>query len=170
MVKRGQIWVETVIYVLIGLVILGIVLASSMPKIKEGKDRLVIEQIISALSDVDGKIYETGVAPWNKRIVQLTVSSGEFYVDPENDEIGWILDSSYAYSEVDKDVVMGKINVLTSNGSPYRVKLSIKYVFDISSGESSNVFKFASSPNPYRISIENKGIVDGKTKIDIIVV
>ena len=36
--KRGQVWVETVIYTLIGLAIIGVVMAAALPKINERKD------------------------------------------------------------------------------------------------------------------------------------
>jgi len=37
--KRAQVWVETVIYTLIGLSIMGVVLAVAIPKINETKDK-----------------------------------------------------------------------------------------------------------------------------------
>ena len=44
--KRGQIWVETVIYTLIGLTIIGLLLAVSKPQIDKQKDKALIEQKI----------------------------------------------------------------------------------------------------------------------------
>ena len=44
--RKGQIWIETVIYTLIGLALIGLVLAILTPKIKEFGDRQIIEQTI----------------------------------------------------------------------------------------------------------------------------
>ena len=59
MVKKAQIWIETVLYTLIGLALIGIVLTIVTPKINEQKDRSVIEQSIEALNNFDSKITET---------------------------------------------------------------------------------------------------------------
>ena len=55
-IVRGQIWVETVIYTLIGLALMGLVLAFVMPKINESKDRIILQQTITSLNDIDEKI------------------------------------------------------------------------------------------------------------------
>ena len=56
--KLGQIWVETVIYTLIGIAIIGIVLAIAQPKIEAKKDEVIIEQAIESLGNIDEKIGE----------------------------------------------------------------------------------------------------------------
>ena len=45
---KGQIWVETVLYTLIALALIGITLAFVMPKINESKNNLIVEQTISS--------------------------------------------------------------------------------------------------------------------------
>ena len=40
--RRGQVWVETVIYTLIGMAVIGLVLAGALPKINEKKDEIHI--------------------------------------------------------------------------------------------------------------------------------
>ena len=44
--KKGQIWVETVLYTLIGLALIGITLAIMMPKITQSREKVVVEQSI----------------------------------------------------------------------------------------------------------------------------
>jgi len=65
--KSGQAWVETVIYTLIGLSIIGIVLGVATPKIKELTDKAIIDQTISAMNDLDNKIVAVQVAAGNSR-------------------------------------------------------------------------------------------------------
>ena len=54
--KRSQVWVETVIYTLIGLAVIGILLAAAKPKIDEMRDKLVVEQTIDSMNSIDEKI------------------------------------------------------------------------------------------------------------------
>ena len=56
MEKKGQVWVETVIYTLIAFVMIGAVLAFVRPKIEEFQDKAVVEQTISALEDINSVI------------------------------------------------------------------------------------------------------------------
>ena len=42
--KRAQVWVETVIYTLIGLVIMGLLIGVTTPKIKEMNDKIILGQ------------------------------------------------------------------------------------------------------------------------------
>ena len=54
--KKGQIWIETVLYTLIGLSLIGLVLAFVTPKINEARDNLVIEQTKDVMKIFDDKI------------------------------------------------------------------------------------------------------------------
>ncbi len=74
--KRGQVWVETVIYTLIGIAIIGIVLAVAKPKIEAKKDQVFIEQAIASLGVLDEKLYEVQTATGNRRVVDLKIGKG----------------------------------------------------------------------------------------------
>ena len=68
--KRGQVWIETVIYILIGLSLIALVLTFVMPKVNEQRDRLIIEQTIASLGFLDDKINEViDIGKDNKRLV-----------------------------------------------------------------------------------------------------
>ena len=67
--KKGQVWIETVIYTLIGISLIALVLAFVMPKLNEKKDKLVIEQAAGALRELESKIDETiENPPLNRRL------------------------------------------------------------------------------------------------------
>lgn len=154
--KRGQIWVETVIYTLIGLAIIGLVLAGALPKINQKKDEMTISRSIEALGEVDNKIYEVSRAAGNRRVVNLEIRKGAFIVNPIDETLSWVLDSSFAYSEVDLTVPFGNINVTTTQDGDYEVTLKIGYNMDLRyEGEVEKRFDIA--PTPYRIVIENLG-------------
>ena len=51
--NKGQIWIETVLYTLIGLVLIGVTLAIVMPKINAARDRILVEQTASSMGVID---------------------------------------------------------------------------------------------------------------------
>ncbi len=164
----GQVWVETVIYTLIGLAIIGLVLAASLPKINEKKDEIMIEQSIEALGNIDNKIYEVQRAPGNRRVVDLEVRKGALVIDMEADTISWELDSSFEYSESGVSVPLGRLNVTTTSGEPWKVELKMSYDMDLRfEGSSFGVKRISVSPTPYKFTIENVGEMDGNIVIDL---
>lgn len=157
--RRGQVWVETVIYTLIGLAIIGLVMAAALPKINAKKDEVVIEQSIEALNNIDDKIYDVvNKGTGNRRVIDLKIKKGRFIVDMEEDSISWILDSSFQYSEADIPVSMGRLNVTTITGDPWKVELKLKYSADIQyDGDELGTKELDVAPTPYRFIIENGG-------------
>src|SRR3990167_8627253 len=100
MMKKGQVWVETVIYTLIGISFIGVVLAFVTPKIQEYQDKAIIEQTIDSFNILDKKINEVLSAPLNTRIVEFQLKKGKIYFDPIREEVYFVLDNSRAlYSE-----------------------------------------------------------------------
>lgn len=169
--KRGQVWVETVIYTLIGLSLIGIVLAVVTPKINEYKDQTIIDQTIQSLNVIDSKIQEVTQAPGNKRIVELSLERGDLYFNSEEDTLYYVLeDSRIIYSEPGTWVSIGRLNVLTEEGSnSNKITLSLEYQQDLTFEDSNTgEEKFSPASVPYRFAIENKGFSGvGRTNIDI---
>jgi len=167
--KRGQVWVETVIYTLIGLAIIGLVMAVALPKINAKKDEIVIEQSIEALGNIDDKIYEVQRAAGNRRVVDLEIRKGEMIVDLEEDSISWVLESSFKYSEVDIPVPLGRLTVITRIGNPWEVELKMNYSMDLQYEENNfGTKQLDPAPTPYNLMIENGGKNnDGNIIIDL---
>lgn len=168
---RGQIWIETVIYTLIGLAIIGLVLAGALPKINEKKDDLIIGRSIEALGNIDDKVYAVLSASGSRRVVNLEIKSGSFIVNPAKDTISWIIDSSFEYSQVGKSVPFGRLNVTTTKDGDYEVTLELKYDnLDLNyNGQDVDEKRFNIAPTPYRLVIENigKDAVTGRIVIDL---
>lgn len=165
--KNAQVWIETVIYTLIGLAIIGLLLSVSKPKIDAIRDKILIEQTIDSLNEINTKIYDVQIAAGNKRTMQLKVSKGKFYVNGTSNEIGWTLDSNYQYSEVNRLVTLGNLYALTEEAGPYNVKLSMNYTVNVSHERSENYVQFDASPAPYTIVIENRGIPSGGSVVNV---
>ena len=68
--RRGQVWIETVIYTLIGISLIALALTFIAPKISETQDRIAIEQTINSLNELDTRMNAKG----GKRI-SLTILS-----------------------------------------------------------------------------------------------
>jgi len=155
--KRGQIWVETVIYTLIGLTIIGLVLAVALPKINAKKDQIMIDQSIQALTNVDDKIYEVQRAVGNRRTVDLKVGKGKFIIDMDEDKIRWVLNSRFKYSEPGMAVPLGNMEVTTKAADPWEVTLELSYSVDLQFDQKVDGIKeLDAAPAPYKLIIDNK--------------
>ena len=158
--KGGQVWVETVIYTLIGLAIMGLILAMAKPKIDCKKDDMVIEQAKEAMRNIDGKIYEVQRASANRRAVDLTIGRGKITVDMDNDAIYWEIEikCKEPYSEPGLVVPESILNITTVISTPWKVILGMGYGVDIQyDNKSVGTKDISAAPTPYRLIIENKG-------------
>lgn len=163
--RKAQIWVETVIYVLIGLALIGLVLGFIVPRINEAKDRLVVEQSIGSLNAFDEKINSALTAPGNVRTLDFTMKKGEFYIKADEDTIVFVFDGlEKAYSEPDSVIEFAKVEEVTRKvqGS-YSVELTLSYSgeFDLRYADSEEEKKFTQSATPYKFSIINQGVDSG---------
>lgn len=172
--KRGQIWVETVIYTLIGLAIIGIVLAVAKPKIDSKKDEIVIDQSIESLRNIDLKISDVITnGQGNRRLIELTIGNGKIFFNLDNSTVSWVLDSSFEYSEQDVPISLGdKFTVTTVKGHPWSVEIEKKYNPNEMgfrfNGESSGIKELDPAAVPYEIFVENSGKDNtGKSMVDI---
>ncbi len=168
--RRGQVWVETVIYTLIGLALIGLVLAILTPNIREFRDRSVIEQTIESLNTFDSKIIEILDAPGNKRKITFSLDRGNIVIDSVNNQIEYNLDESdVRYSEPGTPLSIGRMDVLTEElTETYKITLSLNYSYNITYDGSDRPEEIFSPVSiPYEFFVENKGNVNGKPWIDI---
>jgi len=165
--RKAQVWVETVIYTLIGLAIIGILLAVSRPKIEEMKDKLLIEQTIDSMNKIDSEISAVQRSPANRRTPDLKISKGKLIIDGEEDRIYWIIDSKYQYSEVGEEIDFGNLKIITEESSPFTVTISANYSIDLTYGGENVLKEIVAAPSPYSLIIENFGSSDGNIRIDL---
>lgn len=170
MKKRGQIWVETVIYTLIALSMIGAVLAFVIPRVDEIQDKAIIDQSVDIINNINNIILSVVQGgPGNKRLIEIRIRKGTLSIDGNLDEIKFEMDSSYIYSELGEQINIGSIVVETQKtGSANKVILTTSYSYNLkyNNGDGSKTINQAAQP--YTISIENKGKDDsGKTIINI---
>jgi hypothetical protein len=157
--RRGQIWVETIIYTLIAFALIGLVLAFVKPKIEEIQDKGIIDQSISVLVDID-LIIKTLGDPGNQRIINLGISKGIFNIDGENNKLFFEIESRYIYSEPGRNVTIGNIIVLTEKkGKINDVTLTRNYEgeYDITYDDKNELKEIGKTSTSYTILIANKG-------------
>jgi hypothetical protein len=165
---RGQVWVETVIYLLIAFVMMGLVLSFIRPKIEELRDKAIIEQSLEIIKDMDNLIITIG-SPGNKRLIEVGVRKGELVIDSLSDKITFKMDSRYMYTEPGKVVDIGNIQALTEeNGKNSEITLERDFSdeYNITYKGEESIKTFAKVSAPYRIFITNEGELSNKIVIN----
>lgn len=168
--KRGQIWVETVIYTLIALTMIGAVMAFVIPKVEEIQDRAIIEQSIDVMENINELIISAvqGGAG-NRRVFDLEIKRGNLKINGAGDEIVFEIEADYTYSEPGQIISIGGVKAQTIDiGNTNLIVLSGNYSrYNLTYIGSETLKIITQSPTPYTISIENKGEDDtGKINID----
>ena len=165
--KRGQVWIETVLYTLIGLALIGLVLTFALPKITDAKDSATVKQAIESLNDLDNKINAVTPVAGNRGIFEITINRGNLNFDLANDKIIFLIEGlRKPYSEPGVDINYGRVVIKTTEGQKESsVALTLNYNLDLIFGENEDDSekKFNPSSVPYRFSITNAG--NGKIKI-----
>lgn len=157
----GQVWVETVIYTLIALVIIGLVLSFIQPKIQELQDKSVLQQSISMLNNINSVVSSVAQAgPGNKREVQIGISKGSLIIDGVNDEIVFTMDSHYQFSEPGYNVSYGNLVAYTQpSGNLNIVNMTLNYnpSYNLTYNGLNKVQIISQASTPYNLFISNNG-------------
>lgn len=169
--KKSQIWVETVIYTLIGLSIIGIVLGIVKPEIDKERDKIAITQSVELLNYIDSGVSDvryTGAG--NTRPVNVKISKGKMTIDGQNDSVRISIDSKYGYSEPGSLInIGGNIKALTTpKGKAYNVELILDYKekINVTYNLKDALKIFQPAPNPYELWIKNNGLSGDLVNVD----
>lgn len=169
--KSAQVWVETVVYTLIGITIIGIVIAVATPAIERYKDEMIIGQTTAVLNDLNEKILDvkdTGTG--NRRIIpELRIKKGKMEIDCVNDKIIYTLEETrLQYSEEGQEVKQGDISISTQErGRKYDITMTLSYDdVDLVSNQNNKVL--APAATPYKLSVENNGTSGSKIQVIIL--
>lgn len=157
--KRGQIWVETVIYTLIALVMIGLVLSYVRPRVEELQDKSLIEQSIALIKDIDSTLLTMG-GTGNQRLIELGIKKGSLKIDGVNDELFFEIESKYTYSEPGIPIEHGVVIINTEKRGKFnRVTLLRNYslVYNITYDGEDKSKTLNKASLPYKLSILNKG-------------
>ena len=158
--KKGQIWIETVLYTLVGLAIIGTILAFVKPAIEEKRDSISLQQGVEILNGIDeniGEILYYGVG--NSRAIDINLRKGELIIDSENDTIKFEMESKHMFSQPNAPVSIGKIKVLTEQKAKklFNVEMEIQYKVNITFNDQDTEKILQPSSVLYRMIAKNKG-------------
>ena len=168
--NKAQIWIETLIYTLIALIMIGAVLAFVKPKIQELQDKAIIEQSIELMEYINTKILSTTQTEGNKRVDKFIIKKGSLKIDGIEDKIVFEMESRYEYSEPGIEIREGNIIGNTEKkGKLSMVTLILDYkgLYDITYQEEDKIKTINKASTPYEISILNKGKSNNVTIIEI---
>jgi len=176
MKKKADAWVSTVLYTLIGLAIIGSLLAMARPKIAETRDAFIIKQTVDSLNVLDDTIMRATAATGMRLSYKIELNYGNLAIDTDKEIISWNLMSNYQYSEANKFVSIGKITALTtpSSGKLWNVTLSMNYTdsnINMTIDGQDKMLVLSPAQLAYNIWITNNGVYrQGETayqKIDL---
>lgn len=157
--KRGQVWVETVIYTLLAFIMIGLVVSYVKPKVEEMQDKTVIEQSSEMMKEIDAVILTMNGAG-NQRILEIMIKEGQLKIDGINDLLTFETDSKYMYTEPRTKIEDGNIVIYTkTKGAAYAINLTRYYSegYNITFEGIDQERTITRSSNSYKLSILNKG-------------
>lgn len=168
--RKGQVWIETVIYTLIAFVMIGLVISYARPKIEELQDRAILEQSTQMIKEIDSTILAMGAAG-NQRVLEIGVKKGVLKIDCPTDKMIFEMESRGVYSEPGKEINDGNIIILTQKKSGYNlVTLTRDYGADnynLKFEGKEEVKILSKASNPYKLSILNEGDSEGRTLLNM---
>lgn len=160
---RGQIWIETVLYTLIGFSLMAMILAYAYPKIQAGQERALIEQSIQ-MSDT---LYATTQdvltrGPGNVKTIQLAIKKGALIIAGMNDSISFSVDELHSvYSQPNASIQLGVLTIRTlETAGRYRTEVMLPYnktLINITNAGVDSELVLTSAPSPYTIRVSNEG-------------
>ena len=171
--KRAQIWIETVTYTLIGLAIIGAVMAVMVPRINEASDKAVIGQVIDSLNLINNQMSEVTLSVGAQREIAINVKKGEYVIDSVNEQIYYVLDgTSVLYSQPGEEIKNGDIIIKTEQGligSKYKITLKLNYPsLNITYHDRDEEKRLTNAPTAYRLLIQNKGTASKQINLELI--
>lgn len=158
MKRSGQIWIETVLYTIIGLAIIGVVLAFVTPKINQSRDNIAVEQSINAMKDLDSKIGDVSQQQGDIGKIDFTINRGYLDINSTSNSIVFVInDLTSLYSEDGIPITDGDLQILSKKEQKNdAVYLTLSYDYNITFNGNDTEKVLTAAAYPYHIYIENK--------------
>jgi len=160
MKKRGQIWVETMIYTLVAFALIAAVLFFVKPKVEEIRDQALIEQSFEVMKYFDSTILELSQSvSGNKREIEIGIKKGTLEIDGVNNKIIFEMESKYEYSEPGETFLESSLNISTEKrGDENKITISKEYSnYNLTFNSADESKLISASSTPYTIFVSNKG-------------
>lgn len=168
---RGQVWIETVLYTLISLVLIGLVLSYAIPKLQAVQEKTIIDQTIASMRILDQTIKSAvELGSGNVRTYELALKRGIFEINPESDSIVFTLDDmSKPYSEMNVPINFGPVQLISlEDRGNIQAKLIMNYT-NLNILTDKDELSLSGTPVPYQLRI-SYAVSNGEGSVSIIVV
>src|SRR3989344_5559214 len=169
--RNGQVWMETLLYTVVTLAILGTVLSFALPRLHMGQERARIAEQLTTLRALDNLISDLNTQPpGSSRSIAISVKQGTLSFDAGADSISWTMPNlKLEYSEQGVEVRDGHIAVLTTKeGVTHTVKLTVNYAalgINATLDGKETYGELSSAPTPYRLSFTTLQDVTSQGKV-----
>ncbi len=167
---NGQVWVETVTYTLIAIVMIGLVLSFAKPKIEELQDKTIIEQSVQMFKEFDLVMKEVGEGVvGNTRMIETTLKKGSIKVNPANDTLIFEMKGRYQYSQPKQTYQEGALSIYTdTDGKYFPITITLNYsgIYNITYSSLENQKIISKSSTPYEIYVSKKGGASNQINIE----
>ena len=158
---KADIWISTVIYLLIGLSVISGLLIAARPKIEEARDRINIQSMINAFNTIHSYIRDVNDVPGTTRILEIKINKGEMKILPLEDKIEWTITTNFVFSEPGVIQQVGNIYLITEKQQKITTKIFLNYTTPINITTTENAegqnLSLTKSPSVYKIKIQNLG-------------
>ncbi len=130
--KKADIWISAVLYIALGIIVIALLLASSLPLIDKIKDRNTFsetKQLLLTLDDTIKIVAKEG--PGSQReLSPLTINKGQLFINPIDNTITWKMKTSAAILEPDVPIKEGVLSLLEAKTpvvSEYVLSIRLNY-------------------------------------------
>jgi len=175
---RGQVWVEAVLYIAIGVVAISLILSAGLPVINKMRDRNTVMQTKELLHTFDSAIRQVaGEGLGSQRSLDPVIIKGG-RLDIKENEIVWRMDTtaeimeSCGYEdECDKELIQHEGNIdmslfRTPVVGEYVINLGLKYNNLIMELDENSIIK-GSLTGKYSILVSNSGVENNKPVVKL---
>jgi len=162
--QKGDVWVSTILYTLIGLAIIGSLIAVIQPRISESENKRIADQTVQSLNVLDDTILRARESTGTRLEYKLNLDKGNLIIDGVNESIYWQADLSSPQSQENMTINLseGRMQALTvKSGALWNIKFTLNYKaygINITVNEKDDIKTLTPSSMPYSIWITNRGI------------
>ena len=165
--KKGSVWVSAVLYLALGLVLIGLVIGLALPIVNRISDRNVLAQTKSVMIEMDRGIREVvDEGPGSRRYFSsVSIKKGQISVDEINDVITWTYDTNSKVIEPDTPLSEGSLNVLLKQ-KPVKGEYTMTITMDFKDIADLQIASNSLRPplqGTFAMTVENIGYVSAAT-------
>mgnify|MGYP001605691545 CR=1 FL=1 len=115
--KSGEIWVSAVLFISLGIVVISLILAATIPMVNRISDKNTIirtKEIILTLDDTIKKVANEGPGS-QRQLDPLIIEKGKLHIENGTYLLAWTMDTSGEVMEKDIEIIEGNIHQILNS-------------------------------------------------------